>query len=83
MTMQARRVPGERGQARTRQFFQVLDEQLAQHAFVAGERFTLADITALVTIDFARVIRLQPEADQHPHLMRWYHTVSERPSAQR
>jgi glutathione S-transferase len=48
---------------------------------MAGERFTVADITALCAIDFGKVssIRLDPETQ--PHLTAWYKRVSERPSA--
>jgi glutathione S-transferase len=57
-----------------------LDGELAQRAFVAGERYTIADITALCAIDFGRVsdIRIAPEQKQ---LQRWYDAVSSRPSA--
>ena len=57
-----------------------LDEVLAERPFVAGPRFSIADITALVGIDFGRVsgIRITP---QQKHLQRWYEEVSARPSA--
>ena len=57
-----------------------LDTVLAEREFVAGDRFTIADITALCGIDFGRVskIRIQPE---HTHLARWHAAVSARPSA--
>jgi glutathione S-transferase len=57
-----------------------LDEVLADRPFVAGDRYTIADITALCAVDFGRVtdIRIQPE---QKHLQRWYEAVSARPSA--
>jgi len=57
-----------------------LDEVLADRTFVAGDRYTIADITALVGIDFGRVtgIRIQPD---QKHLARWHELVSERHSA--
>jgi glutathione S-transferase len=57
-----------------------LDEVLADRPFVAGERYSIADITALVAVDFGRVskLRIQPE---QKNLMRWYEAVSSRPSA--
>ena len=57
-----------------------LDTMLAEREFIAGDRFTIADITALCGIDFGRVskIRIQPE---HTHLTRWHTAVSARPSA--
>ena len=57
-----------------------LDEELADRAFVAGERFTIADITALCGIDFGRVVKIGIQPDQK-HLARWYEAVSSRPSA--
>jgi len=57
-----------------------LDEVLADRDFIAGERLTVADITALCGIDFGRVtaIGIQPE---QKNLARWYEAVSSRPSA--
>jgi len=57
-----------------------LDGELEGRPFVAGERYTIADITALCAIDFGRVsdIRIAPE---QKHLQRWYDAVSGRPSA--
>ena len=57
-----------------------LDGELANRRFVAGDRYTIADITALVGIDFGKVsdIRIQPE---QKNLSRWYQEVSSRPSA--
>ena len=60
--------------------FEWLDAELANREFVAGGRYTIADITALVGIDFGRVtdIRIRPE---QKNLQRWYDAVSSRPSA--
>lgn len=57
-----------------------LDEVLADSEFIAGERLTVADITALCGIDFGRVtgIVIQPE---QKNLTRWHGAVSSRPSA--
>jgi len=57
-----------------------LDEELAGREFVAGAEYTIADITALVGVDFGRVtgIRIAPE---QKNLQRWYETVAARPSA--
>ncbi len=57
-----------------------LDTELAGRKFIAGDRFTIADITALIGIDFGRVtgIRIQ---DSQKNLARWYQEVSSRPSA--
>ena len=57
-----------------------LDEVLADREFIAGERLTVADITALCGIDFGRItgIGVQPE---QKNLARWHEAVSSRPSA--
>ncbi|MEY4975486.1 MAG: hypothetical protein RIQ97_681 [Pseudomonadota bacterium] len=69
----------ERGAARAAHFFAELDLQLAQHAHVAGDAFSLADITAVVAVDFARVAKLQPLAT-HAHLRRWREQLALRAS---
>ena len=70
----------ERGRLRAERFFERLDELLGDRPFVAGDDFSLADITAYVAVDFARVIKLRPGADQ-PNLVRWYEAVGSRSSA--
>jgi glutathione S-transferase len=57
-----------------------LDTELASREFIAGDRYTIGDITAQVGIDFGRTtdIRIQPE---QKNLQRWYDAVSSRPSA--
>lgn len=70
----------DRGRARLGRFMAVLDAALAGRAFLAADRFTLADITALVTVDFARWVKVQPEAS-HANLQRWHAALSARPSA--
>ncbi len=69
----------QRGVARIQQFFKDLDERLAGRAFIATERFSVADITAVVAVDFARVVKLKPD-DTHPHLLAWRARMAERPS---
>ncbi|MCT8971105.1 glutathione S-transferase family protein [Microbaculum marinisediminis] len=57
-----------------------LDGELADRPFIAGQRYTVADITALVAIDFMRPVRLGvPESCTN--VLRWYADVSGRPSA--
>jgi len=68
-----------RGLARAQQFFVELNERLAGHDFIAADRFSIADITAVVAVDFARVVKLKP-GEQHPHLLRWRAAMAERPS---
>lgn len=70
----------ERGLLRLRQFMAVLDGCLSNRAFVAGDRFSIADITAAVAVDFARIVKFRPDASEHAHLMRWREALSQRPS---
>jgi glutathione S-transferase len=70
----------ERGRIRVMRFFNEMDSQLAQHAFVAGSRYSIADITTLVTVDFARWAKLSIP-DECSHLRQWHAEVSARPSA--
>ena len=58
-----------------------LDQVLGEREFVAGERYSIADITLLVGIDFGRVVRLRIPPE-HKDLTRWHEAVSSRPSAQ-
>ena len=69
----------QRGLARAAQFLTVLNTHLAEREYVATERFSLADITAAVAVDFARVIKLKPDAN-HPHVLRWRALLAQRPA---
>ena len=69
----------QRGLLRVQQFFQTLETQLAAHPFVAGPAFSIADITAVVAVDFARVVKQKP-GEAHPHLQRWRAEMALRPS---
>jgi glutathione S-transferase len=68
-----------RGLARVQQFFITLNDRLAGRAFIAADRFSIADITAVVAVDFARVVKIKP-GERHPHLQRWRATMAQRPS---
>ncbi len=69
----------QRGVARVQQLLVTLNHQLEGREFVAAERFSLADITAVVAVDFARVVKVKP-GDAHPHLLRWRARMAARPS---
>ena len=71
----------ERGLQRTAAFFDDLNEHLANREFIAANQFSIADITALVTVDFARVLKLQATEENHPHLCAWRERMKQRPSA--
>jgi glutathione S-transferase len=64
---------------RVAEFLAILDGQLNDHAFVAGDRFTVADITALCAIDFMKPSRI-PVPEGLNALLRWREAVSARPS---
>jgi glutathione S-transferase len=57
-----------------------LDGELANRRFIAGDRFTIADITAMIAVDFGRVSKIAIQPDQK-NLARWLAEVSARPSA--
>ena len=66
--------------AATHRFYERLDGELSTRACIAGERFTVADITALTAIDFAAsMVDLRPD-DGLGNLWRWHAEVSARPS---
>ncbi|MBC7444288.1 MAG: glutathione S-transferase [Polaromonas sp.] len=69
----------QRGLARLQHFFALLDERLAGRDFIAADRFSVADITAVVAVDFARVVKIKP-GEQHLHLQRWRAAMALRPS---
>ncbi len=70
----------ERGRTRLTRFYEMLDEDLADREFIAGDRFTIADITGLVTVDFGGWSKLMPDAGLK-NVHTWYERVSSRPSA--
>jgi glutathione S-transferase len=61
--------------------FDWLDRELDGRAYFAGDRFTVADITAMCAIDFGKPSGIRIDAARHPHLAAWYARVSARPSA--
>jgi glutathione S-transferase len=69
----------ERGLARVQQFFVNLNDRLARRDFVAAERISVADIAAVVAVDFARVVKVKA-GEEHPHLLRWRAAMALRPA---
>lgn len=69
----------QRGLARVQQFFADLNERLAGREFIAAERFSVADITTVVAVDFARIVKVKP-GEAHPHLIKWREAMAQRPS---
>lgn len=70
----------ERGLASAKRFYAALNETLAHAEYVAGDAFSIADITAFCVVDFAKWVKFRA-GDEHPHIQRWYAAVSSRPSA--
>ena len=70
----------KRGAARTEQFFDRVEGRLGESQHLAGENFTLADITLLVTVDFARWVDIDATKGR-PRTEGWYQRVASRPSA--
>ena len=81
-TLEVPQVPdwGEANKPRVASFLELLERELATREFLAGDRFSVADITALVAYDFMKPARLAvPE--NFTNLRRWHAAVSARPSA--
>jgi glutathione S-transferase len=70
----------ERGLQLARVWMTALDARLGDSPHVAVDRFTVADITAFICIDFAKWVGLRATDDQ-PNLKDWYARVKARPSA--
>jgi glutathione S-transferase len=71
----------EHSKLRVKNFYADLDARLAALPFVAGDHFSAADITGLVTVDFATKAMSFPVPDERKALRRWVEKVSSRPSA--
>lgn len=70
----------ERGRERTLNFLADMDKHLANREFIAGDKYSVADITTLVAVDFAQWIKIDIAPEQS-NLRRWHTSVSARPSA--
>jgi glutathione S-transferase len=68
----------ERGRQRAAWFYAQIEQRLGAAEYLAGKRFSAADITALCAIDFGNAIGLGIPAD-HNHTQRWHRTVRARP----
>ena len=80
--MEVPQVPAwaEANKPRVMEFLALLDRELKDRRFVAGDRYTVADITGLVGVDFMKPAKLAVP-DTLAHLKRWHAEVSARPSA--
>ena len=70
----------EANKPRVAWFLELLEGELAKREFIAGDRYSVADITTLVAVDFMKPARLAiPEG--MANLKRWHAAVSARPSS--
>lgn len=70
----------EANKPRVTWFLELLDKELGKREYVAGDKFSVADITALVSYDFMKPARL-PVPEGLSNVQRWHKAVSSRPSA--
>jgi glutathione S-transferase len=70
----------ERSRKRVANFYADFNARLADVPFIAGDEFSVADITGLVTVDFATKAAELSIEDEHTALKRWYDSVSARAS---
>ncbi|MGI9353342.1 MAG: glutathione S-transferase family protein [Rhizobiaceae bacterium] len=73
---------GLKNQKQAIEYLAVLDRQLADNEFMAGDRFSVADITGLVATQFFKPARLEIPEQGFDHFKRWFGEVSARPSVQ-
>jgi glutathione S-transferase len=71
----------EQNRGIVRAYYKFLDGQLEGREFLAGDSYSMADITALCTIDFAASLNGLPHSSEQRNLSRWYDAVAGRPSA--
>jgi glutathione S-transferase len=71
---------GEQSRKLVEERYKWLDRELEGKQFIAGNSYSIADITALVVIDFAKFNNIAIQVDQK-NLARWHQAVSSRPSA--
>jgi len=71
---------GEANKPRALETLKFIDDELGNRRFVAGDDYSIADITAMVAVDFMKPARIERPADLR-NLARWHAEVSARPSA--
>ena len=69
----------QRGISRVHDFLTTLNQRLDGRDFIAAGQLSVADISAAVAVDFARVLRIKP-GEAHPHLLRWRAALAQRPA---
>lgn len=71
---------GEANKPKAIEFLKILDAELAGREFVAGDAYSIADITGMIAVDFMKPARIKVP-DECANVLRWYRAVSSRPSA--
>ena len=71
---------GEANKTKAVQFLNLLDTELANREFAAGDTYSIADITGMIAIDFMKPARIKVP-DECSNVLRWYSAVASRPSA--
>lgn len=71
---------GEANKSRAVEALEILDDQLANSQFIAGDAYSIADVTALCAVDFMRPARIEMPKNL-ANVARWHKDVSSRPSA--
>lgn len=70
----------ERNRADALKALNLFERQLSTHPFIAGDRFTIADIVAYIGLDFARMVKFVVP-DECPHVQHWAAQMKTRPAA--
>lgn len=71
---------GEANKAKAVAFLELVDRELGGRAFIAGDAFSVADITGLVALDFTKPARIAIPPE-FANVQRWHHMLAARPSA--
>lgn len=71
---------GEINRPKAIAFLELLDQELAEREFIAGDRYSIADISGMIAFDFMKPARIE-RPENLENVMRWYGAVSSRPSA--
>ena len=71
---------GEANKTKAVEFLNLLDTELANREFAAGDSYSIADITGMIAIDFMKPARIKVP-DECINVLRWYSAVTSRPSA--
>lgn len=81
-TLEVPQVPawGEANKPRVMEFLKIFDDQLGKRRYAAGDRFSVADITALCAVDFLKPAKIELPAEL-TNVKRWHAEVGARPSA--